>query len=146
VGITLTIHCFNLKYIFSLTTRKLVALLVVKVYLTWIAVTVSGATELWHPDQFLGANSTCQWGLNLKLSIAGLALSMAVNTLVTGFKLIVFKILNVMVYLEVGLRAVSTSIGRTLGLIRGTKFRHVVFLIIESGIALSAIQRDYFAW
>ena len=59
---------------------------------------------------------------------------MAVNTLVTG--LIAFKILKV--FLEV--KATVTSVERTLGSIRGTKLRHTIFIIIESGMALFAIQ------
>ena len=59
---------------------------------------------------------------------------MAVNALVTG--LIVFKILKV--FLQV--KAVTTSVERTLGTTRGTKLRHVIFVIIESGVALLAVQ------
>ena len=60
---------------------------------------------------------------------------MAVNALVTG--LIVFKILKV--FLEVK----PTSVERTLGptVIGGsTKLQHIIFIIIESGMALFAIQ------
>jgi hypothetical protein len=62
---------------------------------------------------------------------------MAVNTLVTG--LIVFKILKV--FLEV--RAISGEM--TLGSLASTggsssKLRHVLFVIIESGMALFVIQ------
>ena len=57
---------------------------------------------------------------------------MAVNTLVTG--LIVFKILKV--FLEVK----PTSVERALGATGGTKLRHIIFIIIESGMALFAIQ------
>jgi hypothetical protein len=57
---------------------------------------------------------------------------MAVNALVTG--LIVFKIL--IVFLEVK----ATSVERTLGTTGGTKLRHIIFIIIESGMALLAIQ------
>ena len=57
---------------------------------------------------------------------------MAVNALVTG--LIVFKILKV--FLEVK----ATSVERTLGSTGGTKLRHVLVVIIESGMALFAIQ------
>ena len=66
--------------------------------------------------------------------ITSFALSMAVNTLVTG--LIVFKILKV--FLEVK----PTLTERTLGATGGTKLRHirVIFIIIESGMALFAIQ------
>ena len=57
---------------------------------------------------------------------------MAVNTLVTG--LIVFRILRV--FLEVK----ATSIERTLGSTGGTKLQHIIFVIIESGMALFAMQ------
>ena len=59
---------------------------------------------------------------------------MAVNALVTG--LIVVKILKV--FLEV--KATVTSVERTLGSTGGTKLRHIIFIIIESGMALFAIQ------
>jgi hypothetical protein len=72
------------------------------------------------------------WGGTLALT--SLALSMAVNALVTG--LIVFKILKV--FLKV--KAVTTSVERTLGTTGGTKLRHVIFIIIESGMALLAVQ------
>ena len=65
---------------------------------------------------------------------------MAVNTLVTG--LIVFKIL--MVFLEVKAAVTRSpavsSVERALGSTRGTKLRHIIFIIIESGMALFAIQ------
>ena len=64
--------------------------------------------------------------------MTGLATSMAVNTLVTG--LIVFRILRV--FLEVK----ATSIERTLGSTGGTKLQHIIFVIIESGMALFAMQ------
>jgi hypothetical protein len=56
---------------------------------------------------------------------------MAVNTLMTG--MIVFRILKV-----TGVQ--PTSVERTLGSTRGNKFRHIMFIIIESGMALFAIQ------
>ena len=52
---------------------------------------------------------------------------MAVNALITA--LIVFKILKV--FLEAS---------RTLGATGGTKLRHIIFIIIESGMALFAVQ------
>jgi hypothetical protein len=52
---------------------------------------------------------------------------MAVNTLVTG--MIVFRILKV-----------RAGVERTLGSTGDTKFRHIMFVIIESGMALFAIQ------
>ena len=66
------------------------------------------------------------------LFITGLTASMAVNTLATG--MIVFRILQVT-------RANRlTSVERTLGATGGNKFRHIMFIIIESGLALFAIQ------
>ena len=74
------------------------------------------------------------WGI--PIIIASFTLSIAVNTLVTG--LIVFKILGV--FLEV--KAATTSVERTLGKTwsGSTKLRHVVFVIIESGMALLVVQ------
>ena len=68
------------------------------------------------------------------LATTDLATSMAVNALVTG--LIVFRILKV--FLEVK----PTSVERTLGstVTGGTKLRHSIFVIIEYGMALFAIQ------
>ena len=63
------------------------------------------------------------------LIVTSFALSMVVNTLATG--LIVIKILKV--FSEVK-RASS------LGATGGTKFRPIIFIIIESGMALFAIQ------
>ena len=68
------------------------------------------------------------------MGITGLAVSMAVNTLVTG--LIVIKILKV--FLEV--KGAMTSVERTLGSTGGIKLWQVLFVIIESGMALFAIQ------
>ena len=65
---------------------------------------------------------------------------MVVNALVTG--LIVFKILKV--FLEV--KAASQSVEGTLGSLSnlsstgGPKLQHIIFIIIESGMALFAIQ------
>ena len=41
-------------------------------------------------------------------------------------------------FLEV--KAASTSVERTLGSSGGTKFRHIIFVIIESGMTLLVIQ------
>ena len=57
---------------------------------------------------------------------------MAVNTLVTG--LIVFKILKV--FLEVNPILVELTLDST----GGSKLRHVIFVIIESGMTLFVIQ------
>ena len=56
---------------------------------------------------------------------------MAVNALMTG--MIVFRILK-----ATGVK--PTSVERTLGSTGGNKFRHIMFIIIESGMALFAIQ------
>ena len=66
------------------------------------------------------------------MTLISLPLSIAVNTLVTG--LIVFKILKV--FLEVN----AISVKRTLDSTGDTKLRHIIFIIIESGMALFAIQ------
>ena len=82
--------------------------------------------------------SAAPWGMTLTLT--ALAASMAVNTLVTG--LIVFKILKVFLEVE-RVKREATSVERTLGSLSssgGTKLRHVLFVIIESGMALFAIQ------
>jgi hypothetical protein len=75
------------------------------------------------------------WGEPLILT--GLATSMAVNALMTG--LIVFKILKVFLEFK------PTSIERTLGSSLsstggGSKLGHILFIIIESNMALFAIQ------
>ena len=62
----------------------------------------------------------------------GLAASMAVNALMTG--MIVFRIFKVTGVMP------TTSFEQTLGSTGGNKFRHIMFVIIESGIALLAIQ------
>ncbi|KAF8815185.1 hypothetical protein BYT27DRAFT_7334049 [Phlegmacium glaucopus] len=66
------------------------------------------------------------------LTLAALAVSMTVNALVTF--LIVFKIFRV--YCEIG----STSDDQSLGATAGSKFRAVIFIIIESGMILFSIQ------
>ena len=76
---------------------------------------------------------TAPWGNTLTMT--SLATSMAVNALMTG--MIVFKIL--MVFLEFK----PTSVERTLGSLGSTedsKLRHVIFIVIESGMVLFAIQ------
>ena len=61
---------------------------------------------------------------------------MAVNTLVTG--LIVFKILKVFLEVKASLvEQTSDSLSSNAG---GTKLRHIIFIIVESGMALFAIQ------
>ena len=66
------------------------------------------------------------------MAMTGLAASMAVNALVTG--LIVYKILKVF------LRVNPILVELTLDSTGGTKLRHIIFVIIESGMALFVIQ------
>ena len=62
----------------------------------------------------------------------GLAASMAVNALMSG--MIVFRIFLI----ATGVK--PTSVEQTLGSTKGNKFRHIMFIIIESSMALFAIQ------
>ena len=71
----------------------------------------------------------------ITLSMISLVASMTVNALSTG--LIVFKILKV--FLAVNDTG-TTSNEKALGVTRGRKLRSIVFIIIESGMALFAIQ------
>ena len=76
---------------------------------------------------------TLGWGI--PMCITGLVASMAVNALMTG--LIVFKILKV--FLEVNPVLVELTLDSTGGN-TSIKFRHIIFVIIESGMALFTIQ------
>ena len=69
--------------------------------------------------------------------VTGLGASMAVNAL--GTSMIVFRILKAS-----GVK--PTSVKRTLGSTGSNKFRHIMFIIIESGMALFAIQLVRFVW
>ena len=80
------------------------------------------------------AITTADLFLRNTLYITGLASSMAANTLATG--MIVFRIVKVMV----GVQVKPTSIERNLGSTGGAKFRHIMFVLIESAMALFAIQ------
>ena len=71
------------------------------------------------------------WGQNLLLT--SLVTSMTVNATVTG--LIVFKIFKVF-----RVRSVTALEERSVGITHGNKLRSVIFIIIESGMALFAIQ------
>ncbi|KAF8811392.1 hypothetical protein BYT27DRAFT_7134400 [Phlegmacium glaucopus] len=66
------------------------------------------------------------------MTLAGVAMSMTVNALVTF--LIVFKIFKV--YREIK----SASHDQILGFTGGSKIRTVIFIVIESGMALFSIQ------
>ena len=75
---------------------------------------------------------TTTWGSILAL--ASFTASMTVNALVTS--LIVFRIFKV--FREV--KIVTTSNEISLGVTGGGKLRSIIFIIIESGMALFAIQ------
>ena len=66
------------------------------------------------------------------LALASFTASMTVNALVTG--LIVFKIFKVF------RESITTSSEKSLGVTGGRRFRSIIFIIIESGMALFAIQ------
>jgi len=77
------------------------------------------------------ANETV-WGI--RLALTSLITSMTVNALVTG--LIVFRIFKV--FRKV--KSVTSSEDKSWGITDGNKLRSVTFIIIESGMALFAIQ------
>jgi hypothetical protein len=68
------------------------------------------------------------------MALASLTASMTVNALVTG--LIVFKIFKVFREVKVN----TSSAEESLGVTTGRKLRSIIFIIIESGMALFAIQ------
>ena len=75
---------------------------------------------------------TPDWGGNLE--VAGLTLSMTVNALVTG--LIVFRIFKV--FQEA--KACTADDQILVGVTGGSTLRRVIFILIESGMALFSIQ------
>ena len=79
-----------------------------------------------------GTLYTTAW--SIILTLASLAASMTVNALVMG--LIVFKIFKV--FREV--KDVTTSNEKSLGVTGVSKLRSIIFIIIESGMALFVIQ------
>ena len=85
--------------------------------------------------EYLSQNSSTtlnpEWQANLLWTCIGLSLT--VNATVTG--LIVFRIMKV--YLEVKLTLSENFLGGTGG---GRKLRSIIFMLIESGMALFAIQ------
>jgi hypothetical protein len=91
----------------------------------WIA--TSGSVYIGQPT--LGET---EWGIILALT--GLTASMTVNALTTG--LIVFRIFKVFR----GVKSATTSDEKNLGVTGGKTLRSVIFIIIESGMALFAIQ------
>jgi hypothetical protein len=79
-----------------------------------------------------GQTNTTTWS-NV-LSLASFTASMTVNALVTG--LIVFRIFKVFR----NSRGLTTSDEKSLGVTGGGKLRSIIFVIIESGMTLFAIQ------
>ena len=71
------------------------------------------------------------WNNNLVMT--GLTLSMTVNALVTG--LIVFRIFRVFCQVKTG-----TADDQILGVTGGSTLRYIIFILIESGMALFSIQ------
>ena len=72
-------------------------------------------------------------GWSNALEVAGIALSMTVNALVTG--LIVFRVFKVFQQVKT-----STVDSEMLGVTGGSTLQRVIFIIIESGMALFSIQ------
>ena len=91
----------------------------------WI---VGGTAPLFVQDSL---PSVPAWGLILP--VTGLALSMTVNALVTG--LIVFRILKVFQEVKTG-----TADDQLLGVTGASALERVIFIIIESAMALFLIQ------
>ena len=83
------------------------------------------------PSIVQGQDYFPKWGIDL--TTAGLALSMIVNALVTG--LIVFRIFKVSQEVKT-----STSDDQMLVVTGRNTLRRVIFIIIESGMALFSIQ------
>ena len=92
---------------------------------TWLASTAYNETHNIYKPNVAGS-----WVSGVLFETA-LITSMGVNTLVTG--MMVFRFLKVMGFKP-------TSVEQTLGSAGGNKFRHIMFIIIESGMALFAIQ------
>ena len=89
---------------------------------TWLANAFSGNSLVNNGESYSWQNT---------VFTTGLAASMAVNALVTG--MIVIRILK-----ATGIK--PTSVERILGSTEGNKFRHIIFIIIESAMALFTIQ------
>ena len=98
----------------------------------WLFPLVMWTTSIGGQDIVQNALSQTSW--SGALTLASLIASMTVNTLATG--LIVFRIFKV--FREV--KDVTTSDEKSLGFTGGRKLRSVIFIIIESGMALLVIQ------
>ena len=96
-----------------------------------LGIWLSADGEIYIADGYV---VTTPWG-GIATSI-GVAFSMAVNALVTG--LIVYRIFKAFRKVQQNSTSAEKSLGVTF--IGGRKYRSVIFVIIESGIALFAIQ------
>ena len=110
-----------LRSVNSSSSDNLKPISIYRLLVTWL-VPIAGTSTFVQ-----GILMTTTWGITV--STTSFAASMAVNALVTG--LIVFKILEV-----------SLEVSRSLGSITGrdSKFRHIIFVIIESGMLMFAAQ------
>lgn len=70
------------------------------------------------------------------MALTAFVASMVVNALVTG--LIVYKIMKV--FLEVKAASAERTLGSFNSNTGGSKLRHIIFVIIESGIMLFVVQ------
>ena len=101
----------------------------------WLAqFRVGEAGSIFIQGAFQTAQAGSNWGYTAedtatRMTMTGLVISIAVNALVTG--LIVYKILMVFN---------PTLVELTLDSTGGAKLRHVIFVVIESGMTLFAIQ------
>ena len=123
-------HSFNLsicilRSIKSNTSDSLADPDLLPVVMWMVTAFVSVVTEQGNIDQTL-------WGINLLLT--SLATTMTVNALATG--LLVFRILRV--FRQV--KSATTSDQISVGITGDTKLRSIIFVIIESGMALFVIQ------
>jgi len=103
--------------------------LVIVFIATWFG---SDAAVTFDHGQF----ATADWGIPVVLT--SFASSMAVNALVTG--LIVFKILKVFLNLKANSDERLGTFGSSSSTGGGSSLRHVIFVIIESGMVLFLIQ------
>ena len=112
-----------LVYFHSLTDFNLLWFLAM-----WIALGIASGAA---PSIVQGQYYTLKWSNTL--AITGLTLSMTVNALVTG--LIVFRVLKVFQKVKTG-----TADDQILGVTGGSTLQRVIFIIIESALALFSVQ------
>ena len=89
---------------------------------------------IWGGGIIIGQGAFLTTGWGNALTLASLIASMTLNALATG--LIVFKIFKVCHEVK----DITTSDRKSLDFTGGKKFRSVIFVIIESGMALLVLQ------